>query len=162
MAEHSAGILVYRVRNEQIEVMLVHPGGPFWAGKDAGAWSIPKGLFTSEEEPLAAAKREFQEETGFAIEGDFLPLGAVKQPSGKTVHVWAVPGDVDVENLISNSFEMEWPPRSGKKREFPEVDKGEWFSLSAASEKILKGQREFLARLAEVLGLDPAPPPPPE
>lgn len=159
MAEHSAGILIYRVRNEQVEVMLVHPGGPFWAGKDAGAWSIPKGLFTSEEDPLAAAKREFQEETGFVIEGDFLPLGAVKQPSGKIVHVWAVPGDVEVKKLISNSFEMEWPPRSGKRREFPEVDRGEWFSLSTAGKKILKGQREFLDRLAEALDLaaDPSP-----
>ncbi len=159
MAEHSAGILVYRVRNEQLEVMLVHPGGPFWVGKDAGAWSIPKGLFASEEDPLEAAKREFEEETGFAIDGDFLPLGAVKQPSGKTVHAWAVAGDVEVKDLISNSFEMEWPPHSGSKREFPEVDKGEWFSLSAAGEKILKGQKEFLACLAEALGLTPDSPP---
>ncbi len=154
MAEHSAGILVYRVRNDQVEVMLVHPGGPFWAGKDGGAWSIPKGLFSSEEDPLEAAKREFEEETGFAIDGVFLPLGAVKQPSGKTVHVWAVAGDVEVKDLISNSFEMEWPPRSGQKREFPEVDKGEWFSLPAAGKKILKGQREFLVRLARALGRD--------
>lgn len=159
MAEHSAGILVYRVRNEQVEVMLVHPGGPFWAQKDAGAWSIPKGLFTAEEDPFEAAKREFEEETGFAIDGDFLPLGAVKQPSGKTVHAWAVAGDVEVKHLISNSFEMEWPPHSGRKREFPEVDRGEWFSLSAASEKILKGQREFLARLAEALGVTQDSPP---
>lgn len=155
MAEHSAGILVYRVRNQQVEVVLVHPGGPLWAGKDAGAWSIPKGLFTSEEDPLEAAKREFEEETGFPIDGDFLPLGALKQPSGKTVHAWAVAGDVEVKNLISNSFEMEWPPHSGRKREFPEVDKGEWFSLSAAGEQILRGQRGFLARLADAIGITP-------
>ena len=152
MGKQSAGILAYRSRGGGLEVLLVHPGGPFWSSKDAGAWSIPKGLFEPGEDPVDAARREFAEETGFALEGDALPLGSIRQPSGKTVHAWAIAADIDVVRLRSNVFEMEWPPKSGKTREFPEVDKGAWFTLAAAGDKILKGQREFLERLSAVLG----------
>jgi predicted NUDIX family NTP pyrophosphohydrolase len=148
MGEQSAGILAYRRTSGGIEVLLVHPGGPFWSGKDAGAWSIPKGLFQAEEDPLEAARREFAEETGSVLQGDLVPLGWARQPSGKTIHAWAVEADVDVSKLTSNTFAMEWPPKSGKRREFPEVDKGGWFSLAVAKEKILKGQRAFLERLS--------------
>jgi predicted NUDIX family NTP pyrophosphohydrolase len=148
MGEQSAGILAYRRTSSGIEVLLVHPGGPFWAGKDAGAWSIPKGLFQAGEDPLEAARREFAEETGSVPQGDLVPLGSARQPSGKTIHAWAVEADVDVSQLTSNTFAMEWPPKSGERREFPEVDKGGWFSLAVAKEKILKGQRAFLERLS--------------
>ncbi len=150
MAEQSAGILAYRRRSGEVEVLLVHPGGPFWAKKDLGAWSIPKGLFVPGEDPLAAARREFTEETGFVLEGEFAPLGPLKQPSGKTVHAWAVEADLDATKIVSNTFELEWPPKSGTRRAFPEVDKGAWFSLREAQEKILKGQREFLDRLTRL------------
>jgi predicted NUDIX family NTP pyrophosphohydrolase len=146
----SAGILLFRRRNAEIEVLLVHPGGPFWAKKDDGAWSIPKGEYAEGEDELAAAKREFREETGLSIDGEWMPLGEVRQEGGKLVKAWAVEGDADATAARSNTFSLEWPPRSGNLREFPEVDKAEWFSLSAAREKILKGQREFLQRLAEV------------
>ena len=151
MGEQSAGILAYRRTGTGIEVLLVHPGGPFWATKDAGAWSIPKGLFQPDEDPLEAARREFTEETGVALEGEFLPLGSARQPSGKTIHAWATEADIDVSKLVSNTFEMEWPPRSGKRQEFPEVDKGGWFPLAIANEKILKGQKELLDRLSSRL-----------
>jgi predicted NUDIX family NTP pyrophosphohydrolase len=150
--DHSAGILAYRRVMSGVEVLLVHPGGPFWSKKDARAWSIPKGLFTAAEDPLEAARREFAEETGTVIQGDFFPLGSARQPSGKTIHAWAVEKDVDVSRLVSNTFEMEWPPKSGMRREFPEVDRGEWFSLAVAGEKIVAGQRVFLERLAAALG----------
>jgi predicted NUDIX family NTP pyrophosphohydrolase len=152
VAEQSAGILVYRLTDRGIEVLLVHPGGPFWSRKDAGAWSIPKGLLAPGEDPLEAAGREFAEETGFSVEGDFLPLGTVKQPSGKIVHAWAVAADIDVERVRSNTFQLEWPPGSSQKQEFPEVDRAGWFPLSAAREKIVMGQREFLERLSAALG----------
>ncbi|MGZ8144241.1 MAG: NUDIX domain-containing protein, partial [Methylosarcina sp.] len=124
--------------------MLVHPGGPFWAAKDEGAWSIPKGLIEDNEEPLAAARREFKEETGFDAEGEFIELGRLKQPSRKFVHVWAVECDLDVARIVSNLFVLEWPKKSGKLREFPEIDRGEWFDLTEARIRIQKGQSGFL------------------
>jgi predicted NUDIX family NTP pyrophosphohydrolase len=151
VSKQSAGILAYRAGENGVEVLLVHPGGPFWRNKDAGAWSIPKGLFASDEDPLEAAKREFAEETGYALDGAFLPLGEMRQPSGKIVHAWAVAAEIDVTQIKSNTFEMEWPPKSGKSQEFPEIDKGAWFPIEAAGEKIVKGQRKFLAVLAQAL-----------
>lgn len=147
MSHHSAGILLYRYRDRHLEVLLVHPGGPYWSGKDLGAWSIPKGLFDPEEDPLAAARREFREETGFDPDGDFLSLGKVKQPSGKIVHAWALEGELDVNRISSNTFTMEWPPHSGKMERFPEIDRGEWFDLDVAKTKITRGQRQLLERL---------------
>ncbi|HEX6094887.1 MAG TPA: NUDIX domain-containing protein [Thermoanaerobaculia bacterium] len=143
----SAGILLYRRRAGGIEVFLVHPGGPFWARKDLGAWSLPKGELADGEDPLEAAKREFVEETGFTVEGDFRPLQPLRQPSGKTILAWAVEGDCDPADLRSNTFEMEWPPKSGKRAQFPEVDRGAWFSLEEARERINKGQAPFLDEL---------------
>ena len=132
-------------------MFLVHPGGPFWAKKDLGAWSIPKGEYPDGEEPLAAAKREFEEETGIKPEGDFTPLKAIKQPGGKMVLAWAFEGDGDASAIKSNTFSMEWPPHSGNQQEFPEVDRAEWFNIEAAREKILKGQLPLLEELEEVL-----------
>lgn len=134
-----------------LQVMLVHPGGPFWVGKDDGAWSIPKGLFEADEDALCAARREFLEETGFAVDGDVIELGTLKQPSKKIVHAFAVEGNIDTENIVSNTFELEWPPHSGKLQHFPEVDRGEWFDLETARRKISKGQQPFLDRLIEKL-----------
>ena len=145
--KNSVGILLYRLRGSGIEVFLVHPGGPFWATKDAGAWSIPKGEFEAGEDPLEAAKREFKEETGFAVEGNFIELTPVKQPGGKVVYAWAVMGDCEAESIKSNTFSLEWPPRSGKRKEFPEVDRAGWFTPEVAREKILKGQLNFLEEL---------------
>ena len=147
MAKLSAGLLVFRRVEQQVEVFLVHPGGPFWAKKDDGAWSLPKGEYSEGEDAFEAAKREFAEETGIEMAGDFVPLGEARQPGGKSVTAWAVEGDLDAGSIKSNMFTMEWPPRSGKMREFPEVDRGEWFSLSVAGTKILKGQKVFLDRL---------------
>ena len=152
-AQSSAGLLMYRRAGEEIEVFLAHPGGPFWAQKDAGAWSIPKGIPDKGEDLLAAARREFHEETGFTAVGEFTPLGAFKQPSGKIVHAWAVEGDCDPSNLVSNVFEMEWPPRSGKRARFPEIDRAGWFLPAEALKKILPGQQPILAKLFEKLGL---------
>jgi predicted NUDIX family NTP pyrophosphohydrolase len=151
MASQSAGILAFRRARNNLEVFLVHPGGPFWAKKDAGAWSLPKGEYDNGEDPLAAARREFQEETGLAVAGDFVPLGTVKQPGGKIVVAWAIEADFDPRLVSSNTFSMEWPPRSGRQQEFPEVDKAAWFTLDEAREKLLKGQRVFLDRLASAL-----------
>jgi predicted NUDIX family NTP pyrophosphohydrolase len=145
--KNSAGILLHRLRGSGIEVFLAHPGGPFWATKDAGAWSIPKGQFEAGEDPLEAAKREFKEETGFAVEGNFIELTPVKQPGGKVVYAWAVMGDCEAESIKSNTFSLEWPPRSGKRKEFPEVDRAGWFTPEVAREKILKGQLNFLEEL---------------
>jgi predicted NUDIX family NTP pyrophosphohydrolase len=147
MPERSAGILMYRRRGGAVEVLLVHPGGPFWKKKDDGAWSIPKGLYEADEEPVAAAKREFEEETGAAPAGEFIPLGEFRQSSAKTVSVWAVEGEFDVTKLKSNTFSMEWPPKSGKMSEFPEIDRAAWFSPDEARRKILKGQRAMLDAL---------------
>jgi predicted NUDIX family NTP pyrophosphohydrolase len=143
----SAGIVLYRIRQDRPEVFLVHPGGPFWTNKDDGAWSIPKGEFDEKDDPLAAARREFFEETGCTIDGKFHALTPVKQPSGKLICAWAVEGDVDVTKLSSNYFSIEWPPRSGKHQEFPEVDRGGWFDLREAEEKLLRGQRPLLDQL---------------
>lgn len=153
MKEPSAGLLLYRMLDTSIEVFLVHPGGPFWAKKDDGAWSIPKGEYSGGEDPLAAAKREFLEETGMAVDGDFLPLGQLKQPGGKLVAAWALEMDMDPNSVKSNTFSLEWPPKSGKMRQFPEIDRGAWFSIPEAKTKLLKGQIPFLDRLLAKLGL---------
>lgn len=147
----SAGILLYRFRGGVPEVFLVHPGGPYWMSKDAGAWSIPKGEFDAGQDPLAAARREFEEETGQRIEGDFVALTPRKQKSGKVVHAWAVEGDVDAATIVSNTFTIEWPPRSGKRQAFPEVDRAAWLDLRAAREKILAGQQALLDELEQRL-----------
>jgi predicted NUDIX family NTP pyrophosphohydrolase len=151
MAKQSAGILMYRRRSGETEVLLVHPGGPFWKKKDEGAWSIPKGLFDEGEDPLSAAKREFEEETGAAPVGEFMALGGFKQPGGKTVFAWAVEGDLDLGNFRSNQFEMEWPPGSGRKQQFPEADRAAWFSPGEAVRKVLKGQIPILVALLKRL-----------
>ena len=143
---------MYRRTGRELEVFLVHPGGPFWAAKDAGAWTLPKGEYVDGEEPLEAAKREFAEETGFAALGEFIDLGTVRQTSGKIVNAWAFEGDCEPEKLVSNFCEIEWPPRSGKKMEIPEVDRGAWFTLKDARGAILKSQQEFLDVLAEKAG----------
>jgi predicted NUDIX family NTP pyrophosphohydrolase len=150
MPKVSAGILLFRHRPAGVEVMLVHPGGPFWAKKDLGAWSIPKGLIDEGEDLLAAAKREFLEETGMVVDGEFLDLGAHKQP-GKTIVAWACEGDFDPASLKSNPFSLEWPPRSGRTTEFPEVDQAAWYSIDEAFMKINKGQKPIIATLAERL-----------
>ena len=155
MRRTSAGLLVYRRRNETVEVFLVHPGGPFWQNKDAGAWSVPKGEYQPEEDPLEAAKREFQEETGFTIEGAFHELQPVKQPGGKTVQAWTVEGDFDATKVRSNTFVMEWPRGSGKFDRFPEVDRADWFALEAAREKILAGQAPLLKQLEHLIATQP-------
>lgn len=147
----SAGLLLYRRTKRGLEVLLAHPGGPFWQQKDEGAWTVPKGIVGSDEDRLSAAKREFFEETGHAPGGEHLSLEEAKQPGGKIVHVWAVEGDFDPAALRSNMFEMEWPPRSGRRQSFPEIDRAEWFSIEAARIKILKGQAVFLHRLLKTL-----------
>jgi len=154
MTKKSAGIFMYRFREMKLQVFLVHPGGPFWARKDKAAWSIPKGEFDDLEAPLEAAKREFQEETGMPVTGDFINLGEVKQPGRKIIYVWAVEGDCDPAAIKSNTFEMQWPPKSGKYKSFPEVDRAGWFSLGEAREKLHKGQIVLVDRLAEKLGVD--------
>ncbi len=151
MPKRSAGILLYRRQNHQLEVFLVHPGGPFWAKKDLGAWTIPKGEYSDGEHPLDAAKREFHEETGFSIQGELLDLGVIRQTSGKLVSAWAVEGDCRPENLVSNLCWVEWPPRSGKQIEIPEVDRGAWFSLDEARTRILATQVPFLETLAKAV-----------
>ncbi|HEU4859401.1 MAG TPA: NUDIX domain-containing protein [Chitinophagaceae bacterium] len=147
MAQKSAGIVLYRLQNNSIEVFLVHPGGPYWSKKDEGAWSIPKGEFNDNEEPLAAAKREFQEETGIQISGEFIQLNPVKQKGGKMVYAWAVEGDIDPAKIKSNSFEIEWPPRSGRMKSFPEIDKAAWFHVSDAQKKIIEAQSALIKEL---------------
>jgi predicted NUDIX family NTP pyrophosphohydrolase len=153
MPKLSAGILLFRRRPAGVEVLLVHPGGPFWGKKDAGAWSIPKGLVDEGEDLLAAAKREFLEETGMPIEGEFLDLGAHKQPGGKTIVAWACAGDFDPALLKSNTFSLEWPPRSGRTAEFPEVDRAAWYSIDEAFMKIHKGQKAIIAALETLMVL---------
>jgi predicted NUDIX family NTP pyrophosphohydrolase len=148
MTRTSAGILLYRWREGELEVFLVHPGGPFWARKDAGAWSIPKGEFAPDEDPLAAARREFAEETGLAVDGEFRALRPIRQAGGKVVHAFAIEGEVDPGAIRSNSFTIEWPPRSGRLRAFPEVDRAGWFALPEAQQKILKSQLGLLEQLA--------------
>jgi predicted NUDIX family NTP pyrophosphohydrolase len=152
MPATSAGLLVHRETPAGVEVLLVHPGGPFWARKDLGAWSIPKGETSPGEDELAAARREFREETGFAIDGTAIALGEVKQAGGKLVHAWAVRGDLDASAIRSNTFELEWPRGSGKRRTFPEVDAAAWFSIAEARRRILPAQAAFLDRLLAALG----------
>lgn len=150
MAIESAGLLLYRKRR-RLEVFLIHMGGPFWARKDVAAWSIPKGVIARNEDPLAAAIREFQEETGFSAAGDFLSLGSFQQNKSKNLTVWAVEGDCDPQKLTSTMFSMEWPPKSGKLQQFPEADRGGWFDRRTALEKIVKGQRPVVEALYERL-----------
>lgn len=150
MAKQSAGLLMFRVRSGELEVFLAHMGGPFWSRKDQGAWSIPKGEFAEGEEPLAAAQREFEEETGCRASGPFIPLTPITQRGGKRVHAWAVAGDCDPAQLRSNTFSIEWPPKSGKQQEFPEVDRAEWFKAPVALGKILTAQRELIVELIEI------------
>ena len=156
MPPRSAGLLVYRKAQDGIEVLLVHPGGPYWRRKDDGAWSIPKGEHDADEEPLDVAIREFREELGMDPPdvGAAVPLGEHRQPSGKLVTAWAVEGDMDVSEIVSNTFEMEWPPRSGRTAEFPEVDRADWFPPDEARRKLLRGQVVLLDRLAAVLDGD--------
>jgi predicted NUDIX family NTP pyrophosphohydrolase len=153
-SKKSAGLLLYRASSSgTVEVLLVHPGGPFWAKKDQGAWSIPKGEFEDSENPFAAARREFAEETALAVpDGPALPLDPVRQPGGKLVYAWAIRGDVDVSHLSSNRFSLEWPPKSKRYQDFPEIDRAAWFTLQEARGKILPGQIAFLAQLEQFLG----------
>ena len=155
----TAGLLLYRRRGE-LEVFLVHPGGPFWAKKDLGAWSLPKGEIGEGEDLLHAAKREFTEETGFAIDGEFRSLDPVKQSGGKTVHAWAIEGDCDPLQIRSNLFAMEWPPKSGKTQEFPEVERAGWFTIVEARKRILAAQTKFIDQLVSLLGIVEQPQPP--
>ncbi|GAA0249133.1 NUDIX domain-containing protein [Cryptosporangium japonicum] len=153
VAKRSAGLLLYRTAGDRLEVLLGHMGGPFWAKKDAAAWSVPKGEYEADETPEAAARREFTEELGLpAPEGPLLPLGEVKQSGGKTVTVWAVEGDLSPADVVPGTFELEWPPKSGRIQQFPELDRVGWFDLDAAREKLVKGQLPFLDRLGESLG----------
>jgi len=147
MGKQSAGILAYRRRESGIEVLLVHPGGPYFAKKDAGAWSIPKGEFTDDEDGLTAARREFEEELGASVDGDFVQLTAIKQKSGKTVYAWAIESSPDISATRSNTFEMEWPPRSGSMQQFPEVDRAEWFTPAQARVKINPAQVALIEEL---------------
>jgi len=147
----SAGILMYRVRGGRVEVLLAHPGGPWWRRKDEGAWTIPKGGVMENETPLAAARREFAEELGFEPPPEVIALEPLKQPSRKLVHAWAVEGDWDPSRLRSNAFDLEWPPRSGRMQSFPEVDRAAWFAIDEAREKLLRGQVPFLDQLVAKL-----------
>ena len=152
MPKQSAGILLYRKSKSELQVFLVHPGGPFFKNKDLGAWSIPKGEFLDDEDALTAAKREFEEETGQAIDGSFVKLEPVRLKSGKIVHAWAVVGDIDHETIYSNSFEMEWPPKSGKNQSFPEIDRAGWFGEDEARMKINSAQSKLIDSLIEMTG----------
>jgi len=151
MPAKSAGVLAYRNKGGRLEVLLVHPGGPFWANKDEGAWSIPKGECAASEDAQAAARREFEEELGVALSRALQPLGEIRQRGGKVVEAFAAELDLNIEAITSNTFEMEWPPKSGKRRSFPEVDRAAWFDLATAREKINVAQREFLERLEATL-----------
>lgn len=151
MPKASAGLLMYRKRNSRLEVLLVHLGGPFWKKKDSGAWFVPKGEIDPGEDEFVAAQREFQEETGLVATGEFLSLGSVKHKSGKTVTAWAFAGDCDPASLKSNTFEMEWPPKSGKRAQFQEIDRAEFFTIERAREKMHPAEFEFLTRLERLL-----------
>ena len=154
MAPQSAGILIFRRTTGTVQFLLAHPGGPFWSKKDDGSWSIPKGLCQERETAIDAARRELREEIGLTITGDLVELGKFKQPSGKVISAWAAESDFDVAGLRSNGFSLEWPPRSGSRMEFPEVDRAGWFSFTEAAAKITRGQLPILLRLATQLGLD--------
>ena len=149
----SAGILLYRKIKTKLEVLLVHPGGPFWKNKDEGSWSVPKGEFNDDEDALDAATREFEEETGFTCSGNFIALSPVKLSSGKIVYAWALEKNIDAEKVKSNEFEMEWPPKSGKKQRFPEIDKAQWFSSGEARQKINASQAAFIDELVTIIKL---------
>ena len=151
-AKRSAGLLMYRRVNGAVQIFLVHPGGPYWSKKNEGAWTIPKGEYESDEEPLRAAVREFQEETGFGVSEPFLELGAIRQKSGKIVTAWAFEGDCDATKLVSNTCEIEWPPRSKQRIVIPEIDQGSWFALSEAADMMRQEQQPFLDRLQKLLG----------
>lgn len=158
MPERSAGILLYRHRPDGVQFFVGHPGGPFWARKDEGAWSIPKGTYDPSEDAEAAARREFGEETGQSVTGPLVPLGEFRQPSGKVITAFAAEGDLDPDELLSNLFSMEWPPKSGRTKEFPEIDRGGWFDAATALGKLNKGQRPILLALLDRLGV-PRPEP---
>ncbi|MFQ5843288.1 MAG: NUDIX domain-containing protein [Thermodesulfobacteriota bacterium] len=151
MKKRSAGLIMYRYKKEVLEIFLVHMGGPYWAKKDFGAWSIPKGEYRERADPLTAAKREFLEETGFHAEGDFKQLTTLGQPSGKEIIAWAFEGNCDASSIRSNTFTLEWPPGCGTQVEFPEVDRAEWFTVDLAKNKLLKGQAGFIEELCKVL-----------
>ena len=153
MQKQSAGLLLYKLTGGILQVLLVHPGGPYFRKKDDGAWSIPKGEYLDDEDPLIAAQREFEEEVGKPITGNFIKLQPVKQKSGKVVHAWAVEGDIDHQNIVSNMFEIEWPPKSGKRASFPEIDRAGWFNIDEAKLKIIPGQVGLIAELEELAGL---------
>lgn len=152
MAKTSAGLILYRMQSGGLEVLLVHPGGPFWSKKDEGAWFVPKGELNVGEEPLAGAKREFEEETGLKPEGEFLALGSVKQKSGKTIVAWAFEGDCDPSSIKSNTFSIEWPPKSGRQQEFPEIDRAGFFTVPQAKAKMHPVEYPLVLRLHELLG----------
>jgi predicted NUDIX family NTP pyrophosphohydrolase len=152
----SAGLLLYRCKDDRLEVLLGHPGGPYWIKRDAGAWGIPKGSINSGEAPLEAARREFTEETGHKPLGEVIELGTVKQTGGKIVHAWGMAGDWDPTTVKSNMFEMEWPPRSGRRRWFPEIDRAAWFDVARARVKILKSQAPFIERLFDAVRQQPS------
>ncbi len=149
MKKQSAGILLYRIKEKKLEVFLVHPGGPLWKNKDIGAWTIPKGEFEGDEQPLDAAVREFKEETGHALPGPFHPLSPIKQKGGKKVLAWAAEGNLDPASMVSNTFEMEWPPKSGRMASFPEVNKGGWFDMDTATQVINPAQVALLKELSD-------------
>lgn len=149
--KQSAGILLYRIGNDAVEVLLVHPGGPFWAKKDEGSWTIPKGEFADGEDPLEAALREFREETGMELSGNFDELSPVRQKTGKMVYAWALRGDVDAAKIRSNTFDIEWPPKSGRKQSFPEIDRAAWFGIEEAKRKINERQIALIEELARML-----------
>jgi predicted NUDIX family NTP pyrophosphohydrolase len=156
MPKRSAGLMMFRKLMNELQVFLVHPGGPLWAKKDKGAWTIPKGEFDEDENPLVAARREFEEETGFDARGEFFDLGSIKQKRGKVVTAWAFQGDCDPAKLTSNTCEIEWPPRSGRRLEIPEVDQGRWFSIGEAREYIREEQEQLLDNLCTALQLNSA------
>jgi predicted NUDIX family NTP pyrophosphohydrolase len=151
MAKQSAGILLYQLKENELQFFLVHPGGPFWKNKDDGAWSVPKGEFNEDEDALTAARREFEEETGKAIDGHFIRLNPIKQKSGKTVQAWAVEGDIDEHRIISNTFMLEWPPKSGKMMMVPEIDKAAWFDTETAKQKINPAQAALIDELVKLI-----------
>ena len=155
MAKKSAGVLMYRRAGDSVEVFLVHPGGPFWAKKDVGSWSIPKGEYDAGEDALTAARREFREETGFELEGQLVPLATVRQAGGKVISAWALEGTCDPTRVRSDRFSMEWPPKSGRRAEFPEVDRAAWFTPSEARAKLTRGQVPLVDALCALLGIEP-------